>query len=337
MSARLTVVPGLTFSDEPAPTVQPSRDAPSPDRVPTLAVLPGSGTGSVVANNDPLDQWTRRMRAEGLAVRTVTDRPAIVRRAAAAIGAPPTALTTEQIINYLAELPSAGTRQTYYSALRSWHHWLVLRGVRADDPMADLRRPKAPRRRPRPVATGHIDRLLASGIRGRTRTAVLLCSYQGLRVHEAAKVRGEDVDLLAGTLRVVGKGGTDELLPLHPLVAAEAQKYPQRGWWFPSHTRPGRPIRRESLSAAISRAMTRAGVPGTAHCLRHWHATELLRSGNNARVTQTLMRHASLSTLAIYTEVDLEAQRTALSRLPLVEMPGPDPAGPRAAIERNAS
>lgn len=320
MSVPAFTAPVVTFSDEPAPRLRLAGDSCSPDRGVALPTCLASGTGSVVTINGDdrhLHNWAQRMRAEGLAERTVVERPRIVRRAASAIGATPTQMTTEQLVDYFAYLPSAGTRQTYFSALRSWHQWLIARGLRDDDPMADLRRPRAPRRRPRAVATSHLDRLLDSGIRGRTRTAVLLCSYQGLRVHEAAKIRGEDIDLTAGTLRVVGKGAVEEYLPLHPLIQAEAPQYPSRGFWFPSHTRPGRPVRRESLSAVISRAMTRAGVPGTAHSLRHWHATELVRSGVNTRIVQTLMRHASLATTGIYIEVDRDQQRAALDLLPV--------------------
>jgi integrase/recombinase XerD len=264
------------------------------------------------------------MRAEGLAARTITERMRIVRAAATTIGREPDRFTTDDLLDYLAALPSASTRQAYFSALRAWHRWLCAAGQRGDDPMAGLPRPRAPRRQPHPVATAHIERLLASGIRRRTRTAVLLCAYQGLRVHEAAKIRGEDVDLIAHTLRVVGKGGVDELLPLHPVVAAEAEHYPRRGYWFPSYARPSRPVCSTSLSAVISRAMHRAGVPGTAHSLRHWFGTELLRGGADARTVQTLMRHASLATTALYTLVNSDQQRAALHMLP-------------GLIERNAS
>jgi integrase/recombinase XerD len=264
-----------------------------------------------------LAKWARWMRAEGLAERTVSERPRVVARAASATGCCPTAFTDEALVEYLADLPTAATKQTYFGALRAWHRWLVARGIRQDDPMDALRRPRAPRRDARPVATGHLQLLLESGIRRRTRTAVLLCSYQGLRVHEAAKVRGEDVDLVGGRLRVVGKGGVDKWVALHPLVAAEAQSYPRRGYWFPSPTRPNRPVRRESLSAVISRAMARAGVPGTAHSLRHWFGTELLNGGANSRQTQELLRHQSPATLQIYTLVTIEQQRAALLRLPL--------------------
>jgi len=284
--------------------------------------------------------WATQMRAEGLAQRTIIERPRIVARAARVLDADPTTFTTAQLIGFVADLPSAGTRQTYYSALRAWHLWLQWSGHRDDDPMLRMKRPRAPRRQPHPVATSHIDVLLSSGIRGRTRTAVLLCSYQGLRVHEAAKIRGEDVDLIARTLRVVGKGGVDEVVPLHPLIAAEAQRYPRRGYWFPSHTRPGRPIRRESLSAAISRAMHRAGIPASAHSLRHWYATELLEAGADARTVQTLMRHASLATTAIYTRVSRERQRLAIAALPSPRPTAslsPSPVGRGRTTERTAS
>lgn len=282
-----------------------------------------------------LRDWVIRMRAESLSTRTWTERPRIVRRAARAAGVDPLAFTTVDVVTYLADLPSAATRQTYFSALKAWHSWLLSHGVRDDDPMVGVRRPRAPRGRPHPVATGHIDALLASGIRGRTRTAVLLCSYQGLRVHEAAKIRGEDVDLIGQTLRVVGKGGVDEVVPLHALVAAEAGRYPRRGYWFPSHTRPGQPIQSTSLSAVISRAMHRADIPASAHSLRHWYATELLEAGADARTVQTLMRHASLATMQIYTRVSRERQRAAVSALPTLRSV-PDPDGPPTP-ERTAS
>jgi integrase/recombinase XerD len=79
---------------------------------------------------------------------------------------------------------------------------------------------------------------------------------------------------------------------------------------------PGRPVRRESLSATISRAMHRAGVPASAHSLRHWYATELLEAGADVRTVQTLLRHASLNTTAIYLKVNADKQRAAGLALP---------------------
>jgi integrase len=267
---------------------------------------------------EPLPAWAQQMRAEGLSKRTTTEWPRIVHRAARWSDTDPDRLTTDHLIDYLAALPSAATRQTYFSALQAWHRWLLATGRRADNPLDGLRRPRAPRRKPHPVATGHLEALIRSSIRRRTRTAVLLCAYEGLRVHEAAKVRGEDVDFIGQKFRVVGKGGVEVWVPLHPVIAVEARRYPRRGYWFPSPTRPGRPIRRDSLSAVISRAMRRCDVPGTGHSLRHWFGTELMRSGANAREAQELLRHANLNTVAIYTLVAADAATAAINRLPVV-------------------
>lgn len=262
---------------------------------------------------DHLTRWVQRMRAEGLAERTVTDWPAIVRRAARTTGADPTRLTVDQVVDYLAGLPSAATRQTYFTALRQWHRWLVDEEVRSDDPTARLRRPRAPKGEPHPVATGHLERLLCSGIRARTRTAVLLAACQGLRVHEVVKVRGEDVDLIGGRLRTVGKGGKVRWKPLHPLVADEASRYPRRGWWFPSHRHAGRPIRSDSLSSGISRAMARCGVPGTAHTLRHRFASRAYAADRDLVAVQELLGHARIETTRIYTAVPPGALRAAVT------------------------
>lgn len=275
------------------------------------------------------------MQAEGLATRTITEWPRVVLRAARHADADPVTLTTDNLIDYLAGLSSASTRQTYFTALHAWHRWLVATGRRLDDPLENLHRPRAPRREANLVVTEHIDAVLGSGIRRRTRTAILLGAFQGLRVHEIAKVRGEDVDLIGHRFRVCGKGGVEVWLPLHPIIAEEALHYPRRGYWFPSHVRPGNPIRRDSLSAAISKAMKRSDVPGTAHSLRHWLANELLNSGADARTVQSLMRHASLATVQIYTRVDAGRQRAALDRLP-VPRAARDPGGAHHP-ERTAS
>jgi site-specific recombinase XerD len=266
-----------------------------------------------------LTAWQLQMRAEGLADRTITERRRIIERAAAAMDCEALDMTTPGILAWLASLTRANTRGTYYSALRAWHLWLTRVGHRDDNPMALIKAPRVPRRVPRPVANAHLEQLLGSRMHRRTRVMVHLAAYLGLRVHEVAAVRGEDVDLLAYTIRVRGKGGTDDLLPLHPEVVADARTMPRTGWWFPSPKHADDHIAATSVSDILSRAMRRAEVPGTAHQLRHWFGTELVRSGTDVRVVQELMRHASLATTAIYVAVDDGQRRDAVHRLPVLQ------------------
>jgi integrase/recombinase XerD len=263
-----------------------------------------------------LADWDIWQLARGLADRTRSERARIITQAAKATGQHPAEFTVDALLRWQAGHSTSSTRLTYYRALEAWHAWLLATGHRIDNPMVGLPKPREPRRRPRPAATSGIERLLASGIRRRTKVMVLLDCYAGLRVSEIAKVRGEDVDHDTRTLRVDGKGGVVRWVPMHPTLYAYALTMPKRGWWFPSHRYPDRPIRRDTASTTISRAMQRAGVTGTAHSLRHWLGTESLAAGANLRVTQELLGHGNVATTQLYTLVRQDELMAAVERLP---------------------
>ena len=75
------------------------------------------------------------------------------------------------------------------------------------------------------------------------------------------------------------------------------------------------PVRAKTVSRVISDAFDRADAPATAHQLRHYFATSLLRAGTDSRVVQSLMRHESLATTGRYLAVNTDQQRAALSGL----------------------
>jgi integrase/recombinase XerD len=271
---------------------------------------------------DVVEDWVLWMRARGLSKRTVLERARMIQRVAEASNVSPDVLSSRQLLTYLARSGvGQSTRANYHVALSAWCRWLVEQGVRSDNPMATVPRPKIPRRRPRPIETAHLEQLLASRMHRRTRTMIILAAFAGLRVHEVAKIRGEDIDQMGKRLYVIGKGGVDEWLPLHPLIAREARGYPRKGYWFTTYTgnadsRTVGPVLAASVSSIVSIAMSRAGIPGTAHSLRHWYGTELVRSGADLRTTQTLLRHASLQTTAIYVAVGEDRRAEAIGRLP---------------------
>lgn len=263
------------------------------------------------------------MLAGGLADRTRTERARVVAQAARATGQHPVAFTPDALMHWLAGIGTNSTRLTYFRALQAWHRWLMETGRRSTDPMVKLPKPREPKRVPHPVATGALERVLASGIRRRTQAMILLACYAGLRVHEIAVVRGEDVDLDGHRLRVHGKGGTVRWLPLCPVLEEVASWFGPTGWWFPSTRHPGRPMRRDTASSTISRALTRAGVAGSAHSIRHWFGTEALAAGGNLRVVQELLRHGSVATTQMYTQVSADQMMATVLRLPDVTGRGP--------------
>jgi integrase len=63
---------------------------------------------------------------------------------------------------------------------------------------------------------------------------IVLAAFAGLRVHEIAKLRGQEVDADNRTIYVVGKGGRGASIPMHRMVVEIAEAMPRRGWWFPA-------------------------------------------------------------------------------------------------------
>jgi integrase len=283
------------------------------------------------AEVDPLgvlDSWRLAMTAEGRSADTIRLRIGAVRVAARMTGRPVHELTTEDLRTWLARHPNQNTKVAYYHSALALSRFLVAEGHRPDDPTSRINAPRKPRGTPRPCSTPTLYALLDAAPTGRARAMIVLAAFEGLRAFEVAQVRGEDVDVDAQVLHVVGKGGIVSQLPLHPEVAALVPDMPARGYWFPSTKARDVPVRANAVTSAVQRAAHRAGVTSTgAHELRHWFGTWVVRSGADLRTAQTLLRHASLNTTQVYVEVAEETRRAAVLRLP--GLPGPDAGGAR--------
>lgn len=207
------------------------------------------------------------------------------------------------------------TAAIYVSYLRVWFKYLQLTDQRADDPMIKVGTPRVGEREPRPVSDRAVIELLQTSMRSKTRVMILLALLAGLRVHEIAKVRGEDFDLRDGLLWVKGKGRKTKSIPLHPILVEVVGTMPDSGLWFPMRGCPSEPMHYRSVSQVIGRTMQRAGINATAHQLRHWYGTTLLDDGADLRVVQELMRHKSIASTQIYTAVPSGRRRTAIASL----------------------
>lgn len=265
-----------------------------------------------------LEEWTVWQQSGRRAPRTIEERRRVITQYLTQAGVEPLSAQAMDIARWIASHPewSQSTAATYYSYLMSWHKWLVMMGYRSENPMFKLQTPRRPERCPRPVADTDLIRLLELRTHPRTRVMILLAALAGLRVAEIAAVRGEDIDLDAGRIHVIGKGNKRAWIPLHPILAEVAQSMPRRGWWFPGNRRrEGLSIRSKSVSDIIAAAMRRAGVQGTPHSLRHWYATTLLSEGADLRTVQELMRHSSVQTTQVYTQVPDARRCEAVGRL----------------------
>ncbi|MGQ0842543.1 MAG: tyrosine-type recombinase/integrase [Sporichthyaceae bacterium] len=267
-----------------------------------------------------LATWSTYMRAGGMADRTIVERVSTIRLVERTVGVDPVAFSADDLATWLARY-GPNSKRTMYGVVKAWHRWLVLQGHRIDDPTMLLRVPKKPRHEPRPISTRDLEALLGQAD-GLVRAIVVLAAYAGLRVHEIAKIRGEDFDV--EDLTVVGKGGVSAQVALHPMVRDLAASMPHNGYWFPSKVNAGRPVSRHWVMNRFADCAEAAGVNATLHQLRHWCATTMLREGADLRTVQTTLRHASVATTQTYTQVADSTRHTGIRRLPMV---GPQSAG----------
>jgi integrase/recombinase XerD len=272
-----------------------------------------------------LDSFATYQLAKGLARRTIQNRHECMMLLARESGKAPGEITRQDLLIRLSRDITPSSKQRERSYFRSYFQFLTSEGWQSVDPSAGLPPIQVKRGRPRPLTAAQVNAMLDSGAYSRTRTMILLAAYQGLRAHEIAKIRGQDIDVSSGVLTVIGKGAVRAELPLHPVIAEEAMRYPVRGHWFPGRgTNTTGHIHSKSVSDLMRRALDRAGITTarlTGHSLRHFFGTELVRAGTDLRTAQELLRHSSLATTQIYVEIAQEQQEAAILTLPVLHVP----------------
>lgn len=261
---------------------------------------------------DPLTAWATAMRSEGQSPATIRRRTGTILRIGCQTHMDPATLGVEDITAWLARYSGAATRVAYFGDIAAYFSWLQLTGRLDLSPMPMMRRPRSPRRRPRPISTAQLNAALVSAS-GSVRDWIMLGAYAGLRVSETAAVAGEHVG--GGGLRVLGKGDSDKTIPLHPAISDMADRMPTAGWWFPGRF-AGTHVSAHTIADRVPAHFASVGVTMTYHRLRHWCGTELLRSGADLRQVQQYLRHDSIGSTAMYTEVAMDELAVAVTLLP---------------------
>lgn len=222
-------------------------------------------------------------------------------------------VTAIEVTNWLGRANYAPwSRATFYGHLHSYFAWAADVGIVAADPMARMRRPRAPKGTPRPLTPEQVGLLMGAARNANLHAWLTLALYSGLRAHEVAKIRGQDVE--ANQIYVLGKGGRSAFVPTHPLIWEVALSRPRSGWWFPTGSPAGH-VSARTVSAITGRLFAANGIEGSIHRCRHTYATNLLRAGVNIRIVQELMRHESLNSTMIYTAVSEGERHDAIALL----------------------
>jgi integrase/recombinase XerC len=139
----------------------------------------------------------------------------------------------------------------------------------------------------------------------------------GIRVSEMCGLDVGDIDDGRRTVRVLGKGNKERVVPMGVPAARAVRRWQETGRLLLVTERSGAALylgaRGGRLDPRTARRVVHAriaavgSVPDTGpHGLRHSAATHLLEGGADLRSVQEILGHASLSSTQIYTHVSVE-------------------------------
>jgi site-specific recombinase XerD len=188
--------------------------------------------------------------------------------------------------------------------------------------------PKIEKKLPVVLSIGQVDELLMAPRKSErpgqapawssARDAAMMELFysSGLRLSELAALNVADLDTFSETVRVIGKGRKERIVPVGQIALKAVQQYRfearvQSGPLFISKLR--KRISSRSIWQMLKKHLSQTSIQlrVSPHKLRHSFATHLLDNGADLRSVQTLLGHANLSTTQIYTHVTMERLKKA--------------------------
>ena len=224
---------------------------------------------------------------------------------------------------------SARSQARIISGIKQFFDFLILEGIRDDDPSQLLEQPAIGQKLPIFLSVDEIDQLLGgidlSKPQGHRNKAMLETLYScGLRVTELIQLKFSNIFFNEGFIRVIGKGNKDRLVPVSPSVEKEIN-------WYVEGTRNhinvvkghedivflnrrGKQLTRVMIFTIVKNLATSIGMKKriSPHTFRHSFATHLIEGGANLRAIQEMLGHESITTTEIYTHLDQSYIREAI-------------------------
>ncbi len=222
----------------------------------------------------------------------------------------------------------ASTMKKKVSAIRSFFKFLLKRRIIETNPASGLRSPKIAKSLPRFLSVEQAFRVMDAPPKEKKRAMPLQARDQalletlygtGVRVGELASMNLDDCDLSESTVRVLGKGGKERIVPLGKAALDALHGYLPARRGLQVKAKAGDPDalwlsqggRRLSVRQ-VQNIVRRHGTLGAGrgdlhpHAMRHTCATHLLDAGADLRSIQELLGHSSLSTTQKYTHVSVD-------------------------------
>ena len=235
------------------------------------------------------------------------------------------------------------------ASVRALLRYLERRGVVRANVAAAMKTPKVRRKMPLFLNADAAARVVEAPLQGETpasaperlRDAALLelLYGSGVRVSELVHLDLEHVRLREGTMRVLGKGQKERIVPIGGPARAALHAYlerrgelahPKTGFLDPRALLVSRRGARLGVRR-VQELVQRYGVLGSGrgdlhpHALRHSCATHMLEAGADLRAIQDLLGHSSVVTTQRYTHLSMQQLSQVYDRAhPLARRPRGD-------------
>lgn len=229
---------------------------------------------------------------------------------------------------------SGHTINCYLRSIRAFWSWLVSEGIVESSPFAKIKVPKVPRKVIPTFSEAQIAQLLsaidvATPEGYRDQAIILTLLDTGLRVSELTGITLDNLQLEEGTVKVMGKGNKERLVPIGKRAQRLLWHYISR--YRPEPTQPkckllfltweGLPLTKDRIEKIMARYGQKAGIKGvrcSPHTLRHTAAISFLRNGGNVFSLQRLLGHSNLEMTRRYCEVaDVDVKNAHITASPV--------------------
>lgn len=225
--------------------------------------------------------------------------------------------TLPRLRNWLAAAVAEGKARSTLArrtaSAKAFSTWAVKQGYLRTDEAAKLSSPKVPKHLPKVLdpkeASAAMDNAKSADELHLVRdTAMLELLYAtGMRVSELTGIDLHDIDSSRQTIRVLGKGNKERIVPF-----GDAANTALNAWLARREELAKDPdalfvgTRGKRIDQRQVRRVVEAAGEVSPHALRHSTATHLLEGGADLRVVQELLGHSSLQTTQAYTHVTSE-------------------------------
>lgn len=231
-------------------------------------------------------------------------------------------ISKEEILSFIESLKKEGkgarTIAHYITVLKEFYKFLQREEVVTENPTLYLEQPKMKKSLPHVLSEEEVTKLLDMPLINvydyRNKAMLELLYSSGLRISELLSLTTHDINLEEQTVKVMGKGAKERIVPLGDYAVLSLLLYMKE--YRPTllkrekndilflNCRGGKLSRQAFFKILKQLAIERQiETDFSPHTLRHSFATHLLKYGADLRSIQELLGHASLSTTQIYTHV----------------------------------